>query len=359
MGTTFSSIHIYSPDLIQSFPNFRSFSAGWQTYMPDEEQEDPFVFQKLAKKLSKNTDAPVLWFYIFDSEVLMFEFYREGKKVAAYSPEGYKNLYVIPALVGYDDGQKRRLSNILDCVDMEFQVQLLEEYFGVCLIPFSEFLEHSPDSLVRIRSDKLYQAYLAEEKKLIGKQSPIKATLVSEVTGKLFERRFKDADFLTFTPHHYYFGYDTWESNWEEGALRTVRFEQGKLVPISQEEFDAAPKKLRREARVDGRISEDYFPVYKVHFTDKAPERLKNKTLIPPRGYSFCWFDEKGRAVLSNGRDGIAIVDETLKIIAKIRVKGCPVDYFDGYLLTAGSGSFCGYCFEPSNAIRIYRIYDK
>ena len=238
-------------------------------------------------------------------------------------------------------------------------MQLLEEYFGVCLIPFSEFLEHSPDSLVRIRSDKLYQAYLAEEKKLIGKQSPIKATLVSEVTGKLFERRFKDADFLTFTPHHYYFGYDTWESNWEEGALRTVRFEQGKLVPISQEEFDAAPKKLRREARVDGRISEDYFPVYKVHFTDKAPERLKNKTLIPPRGYSFCWFDEKGRAVLSNGRDGIAIVDETLKIIAKIRVKGCPVDYFDGYLLTAGSGSFCGYCFEPSNAIRIYRIYDK
>ena len=31
MGTTFSSIHVYSPYEINNFPNFHSFSAGWQT----------------------------------------------------------------------------------------------------------------------------------------------------------------------------------------------------------------------------------------------------------------------------------------------------------------------------------------
>ena len=76
MGTTFSSIHIYSSYEVNDYPNFYSFSAGWQTYMPQEEPEDPFAFRTLAKKISRTIDAPVLWFYIFDSELLLFEFYQ-------------------------------------------------------------------------------------------------------------------------------------------------------------------------------------------------------------------------------------------------------------------------------------------
>lgn len=86
---------------------------------------------------------------------------------------------------------------------------------------------------------------------------------------------------------------------------------------------------------------------------------MKNKTLVTPRGYYFYWFDERGRAILSNERGGLAVVDDTLKVIAKIQVKGTPVDYADGYILTAGRESFFAYYYNPSNTIRIYRIFDK
>ncbi|MBE6038844.1 MAG: hypothetical protein E7218_06520 [Anaerofustis stercorihominis] len=359
MGTTFSSVHIYSSDEVHGFSNFHSFSEGWQTYIPDEEPEDPFVLQKLAKKISKSTDDPVLWFFIFDSETFVFEFYKNGKKVAACSrtdTNENKNMYGIPSLIGYESGQKRRLSRILSCSDIDYQLELLEEYFGVCLIPMPEMLEESPEDLLRVRSDELYQAYLAEEKKLTGKRAPFKVTLISEQTGKLFTHKFRDPDMTNRRPHHYYFGYDTYETNFEEGALRTVRFEPGRLVPITQEEFDAVPKVPPRSVREDGCFTEEYYPSYKVHFTDKAPEGFKNKTLVTPRGYYFFRFDGKGRVILSDEHGGIAIVDETLKVIAKMRVKGYPVDFEDGHILTVGGESFFAYYYNPSDKVRIYRI---
>lgn len=362
MGTTFSSIHVYSSCEVKDFPDFFSFSAGWHTYISKEELEDPFEFRAFAKKISRSIDAPVLWFYMFDSESLLFEIYKNGKKAAAYSQmdwNGCKNLYGIPSLIGYESGQKRRLSKILSCADIDFQVELLEEYFGVCLIPAFEIFKEDPDALSRVRGEELYLAYLAEEKKVTGKQSPIKVELISEKTGKLFEHKFYDEDKQSFKPYHYYFGYDTFASNFQSGALRPVRFEQGKLVAITEEEFDAVPKVLRQNARADERFSEEFYPLYKIHFTDKAPEGFKNKTLVTPRGFYFYWFDENGRAILSDERGGIAVVDETLKVIAKMRVKGTPINYADGYILTVGSESFCGYCYNPSNAVRIYRMYDK
>lgn len=362
MGTTFSSIHVYSSSEVNDLPDFYSFSTGWQTYMPKEVPEDPLVFRALAKRISRSIDAPVLWFYIFDSESLLFEFYKNGKKAAAYSQmnsNGCKNLYGIPALIGYDSGQKRRLSKILSCADVNLQLDLLEEYFGVCLIPFLEIFQEEPNALSRVRSEELYLTYLAEEKKLTGKQSPVKVELISEQTGKLFEHKFDDEDKRSFKPYHYYFGYDTFASNFESGALRPVRFEHGKLVTVTEEEFDAVPKVLSQDARVDERFSEEFYPTYKIHFTDKAPEGLKNKTLVTPRGFYFFCFDEKGRVILSDERGGIAVVDESLKVIAKMRVKGIPADFVDGYVLTVGSESFFAYYYNPSNAVRIYRIYDK
>lgn len=362
MGTTFSSIHVYSSNVVNGFPDFYSFSEGWQTYMPNEEQGDPFVFQKLAKKISGNIDDPVLWFYIFDSESLCFELYKRGKKAAAYSQmdsNGSKNLRGIPALIGYEGDQKRRLSKILSCGDIDVQLELLEEYFGVCLIPFPEIFKEEPNSLSRVRGEERYLTYLAEENKLAGKQSPIQVALVSEKTGKLFEHRFHDIDKQYHKPHHYYFGYDSFDSNFDEGLLQPVRFEQGQLVSITQEEFDSAPKVLCQYARNDERFSEEFYPSYKVHFTDKAPEGLKGKTLVTPRGFHFFCFDEKGRAILSDERGSIAVVDDSLKVIAKMRVKGTPVDFADGYILTAGSESFFAYYYNPSNAIRVYRMFDK
>lgn len=362
MGTTFSSIHVYSSNAMNNFPDFHAFSQGWQTYMSNEPHEDPFADRNLAKKISKTIDAPVLWFYIYDSESLLFEFYRNGKKAASYSQmdaNACKNLYAIPSLIGYENGQKRRLSKILSCADLDLQLKLLEEYFGVCLMPLPEILEESPDLISRVRGEDLYLAYLAEEKQFTGKQSPIQVMLVSEQTGKLFEHRFHDNDKQYFKPHHYYFGYDTFDPAFDEESLHTVRFEQGKLVPITQEEFDAAPKVLCQDARKDERFSEEFYPSYKVHFTDQAPAGLKNKTLVTPRGFCFGWFDQKGRAILSNERGDLAVVDGSLKVIAKMRVKGTPVDFVDGHILTAGPESFFAYYYNPSNAVRVYRVFEK
>lgn len=361
MGTTFSSIHVYSSNMVNVFPDFHSFSQGWQTYMPKEEPENPFAFQKQAKKISKNIDAPVLWFFIYDSESILFEFYKNGKKVSAYDQteaSRCKNLYGIPALIGYEGGEKRRLSKILACADVDFQIELLEEYFGVCLIPFPEMFKEESNALSRVRGEKRYLDYLAEEKKLTGKQSPVKVELISEQIGKVFTHKFAEED-KSYIPYHCYFGYDTYESNFEDGALRLVRFEQGKLVAVTEEEFAAAPKIVGQDARADERFSEEFYPSYKIHFTDQAPDGFKNKTLVTPRGFYFFCFDEKGRVILSDERGGLAVVDDALKVIAKMRVKGMPLWYVDGYILTVGNESLFAYYYNPSNAVRIYRIYDK
>lgn len=361
MGTTLSSIHIYTPNTVEDMNGFRSFSDGWQTYMPTELPEDPGEFRLLAKKVSKRVDAPVLWFYIFDSETICFEFYQAGKRVAAYSQDelmGTKNLYGIPKLVGYEGGNKRRLSRILSCADMDFQIELLEEYFGVCLTPFPDLLNEEVEVLRRIRGDQKYQTLLSEDREIAGKRAPIKAELVWEQTGKIFERKFED-DHSSFRPHHYYFGYDTFMSGFGNGNLRTVRFEKGQLVRIAQEEFDCVPQVLRGDAREDERIEEEFYPVARVRFTDKASVGFRGKTLIMPRGFYFFRFDERDRVLLTDEKGGLAVVDDSLKIIAKLRVKGMPVDYVDGHILTAGGQSFFAYAYNRSDVVRIYRLCDK
>lgn len=362
MGTTLSSVHIYTTTIVEneSLSDFRTFSDGWYTYIPSETPDDPLQLCSFAKGISKRINAPVLWFYIFDSESIWFEFYQGGKRISAYSQEGMtsnKNLYGIPKLIGYEDGQKRRLSRILSCADIDLQLELLEEYFGVCLLPFPDMLDESPDIFHRIRSDKKYLALIEEDKKLTGKLSPFKAELVYERKGKLFYHHFGENDRF-IKQHCYYLGYESLESLYQKGALTPVRFENGQLIPITQEEFDNAESIPRYESRKDDRFTEEYIP-YKVHFTDKAPAEFRGKTLTTPRGFYFNWFDEKGRAILSDERGGIAIVDDSLKVVAKMRVKGEPVDYLDGYILTTGSRSFFEYGYYPKDAVRIYRICEK
>ena len=174
IGITIGSVHIYSPSMVDTLPGFRRFSEGWQTYTPENVPDGPFLYQKLAKEISQRVDALVLWSCIFDSEDIMIEFYKNGKKAASYfssDASNCKNLYTIPSLVEYSTGQKRRLSKVISCADIEYQLQLLEEYFGVCLSPFPELLEEDPNALSRIREDRLYQSYLAE-KKAHGKERP-------------------------------------------------------------------------------------------------------------------------------------------------------------------------------------------
>ena len=127
-------------------------------------------------------------------------------------------------------------------------------------------------------------------------------------------------------------------------------------MPVSQAQFDAAERMAGNDPEC---FSEQCYPVEKIHFNEKAPGELKNKTLICPRGYSFFCFAPNGRVFLTNHRGGIAVADGTLKIIAKLQVKGVPCDYKDGHILTTGKSSFWLYCYSPSEAVRIYRIFDS
>ena len=109
MGMTLSSIHVFTTEPIIGADYFVSLSDSWQTYMPPELPEDLFEYRKFAKRISNITDAPVLWFYVFDDEAIWFEFYQKGKRISAYSAEeltGTKNLYGIPSLIGYEDVTK-------------------------------------------------------------------------------------------------------------------------------------------------------------------------------------------------------------------------------------------------------------
>ena len=64
----------------------------------------------------------------------------------------------------------------------------------------------------------------------------------------------------------------------------------------------------------------------------------------------------KNNELLLQGNHRIYVADSTMKIIAKLSIKGDIADIMDDYVLTTTGDSFCGYCFEPKAKIYIYEI---
>lgn len=351
MGTTFSSIHILSNEAPQiSYFEFKSFSNGWQTCINIFSDWDPNYLLNAAKLISKQTSSPVLCYYIFDSEYIHFEFLQNGKLFARYSDDEFvsnKNLYGIPPLLGYASGYKKRLSNILGCSDAEEKNDLLEEYFGVCLLPFPEcFSDHS--TLIREKSDILYTEFIENEIALTGPKAPISLDLITEQKGKIFWDYFGK---YTKKEHCYLFGYDVPNSK----SLKPVRFCGEQIKPISTEEFD--------QNRIPLRYQRDFYEMeygatsYAL-FNDLAPASYTNKKMKMPNGFFPLGFDTKNRLVL-HGQRKIYIADESMNIIAKKTIKGDCADMVGDFILTYSGDSFCGYEYEPKATIRIYRLIEK
>lgn len=350
MGTTFSSIHILSDEKIQtSYCEFQSFSDGWQTCISDFSDKDLNYSVKLAKLLSKQTSAPVLYFRIFDSEDIYFEFLQNGKTVARYSDDEFctnKKLYGIPALLGYGDGYKKRLSNILNCGDADEKTELLEEYFGVCLLPFSEFFSDLA-MLKRGKGDALYSAFIEKEKAIFGKNAPITLELVAQYKGKIFWDYFEGC---TQKKHCFLFGYEN-----EKTELRPVRFCGERLEPISNEEFNQ--NRVSRQNDYDF-CKIEYGTICYAIFNDLAPDPYKDKKIKLPSSSYPLGFDTKNRLVLSGGRK-IYIVDDHMEIIAKNSIKGDCVDIIGDFILIASGDSFYGYVYDPRSTVGIYRLNEK
>ena len=364
MGTTFCSIHVYSADpVVYRDYRFCSFSHGWQTYMPEDEGFlDPEQTQKFARKISEAVNAPVLWFYIVDTEWLCLKFYLRGKQLAGYSGEECtpnKNLYQIPQLIGYGDGHKHHLSKIFKCTDIDLQVELLEEFLGVCLLPFPELLDEDPQALSKVRGDTLFRKYAEQEKELTGKRSAIQVELVQELPGLLYEEDWngewfekEECEYLPHFKKHYYLYF---KAKWTGISGVPVCFRDGMIAFISCEEMkrEGADKPYPHRYIGDNALYEsENFP-NRLIFSDSAPAPFAGKTMKLLRGWYGLGFDAKNRLVLYDDKSTLAITDDNMQIIAKRRLKGKIRDIDGDYILTVEEKGGIG------GIIRVYRICDR
>lgn len=351
MGTSLSSIHIFGDSApIDCGFSFRSFSPNWQTCIDDFSEKTPDHPYKAAKFISKHIDAPVLHFGVFDSEMIWFEFFLNGKVISRYSDDEFvsnKKLFDIPSLIGYGNGQKRRLSSILSCSDIDFKIEMLEEYLGVCLLYLPQ-ISDDPAMFHRDRSDTLYRKYQAEEKALTGKAAPIHLSLIAEYPGKLFWDFFDRNHLQGIKPHCFLYGY----VHEDLRDLTPVRFTGRSLETSDLSTF--SQNRIQR-AHDDPRFKMHYGTTCKVTFSDECPPAYRGKTMTLPNGFYPESFT-KNNELLLQGNHRIYVVDATLKIIAKLSIKGDIADIVDDCILTTTGDSFCGYCFEPKAKIYIYEI---
>ena len=356
MGTSLTSIHIFGNTApVNCDFSFRSFSPNWLTCVEDFSEKAPDHSYKTAKAISKQVDAPVLHFGVFDSEMLWFDFFLDGKVVARYSDEEFisnKKLFSIPSLIGYGDGQKKRLSSLLSCSDIDFKIAMLEEYFGVCLRLLPELLDE-PEMLLRERTDKLYLQYHAEEKAWTGKAAPIRLNLIAEYPGKLFWDSFGKHEMIK--PHFFLHGYTS--ENFSTGChdLTPVRFTGNSLEITTPDTFEIDRIPRRHE---DPRFQMHYGTPCKVTFSEECPPDYCGKTMTLPNGFYPEEFLPSGELLLQ-GNHRIYVADHTFKIIAKLTIRGDIADVLGNHILTTTGDSFCGYCYEPKAKIYIYEVLKK
>lgn len=356
MGISLTSVHIYGGQpYAHNYFSFLRLSPSWQTCVNDLSDKGPDYSYKLAQMVSGEVDAPVLHFGVFDSEKIWFEFFYHGKIAARYSDDelvSNKKIYDIPAIVGYDVGNKKRLSAILACVDVEEKIAMLEEFFGVCLL-YDPQMQDSGDGLCRQRDDAIYRAYQEKEKKLTGKAAKITANVIKEYPGKLFWDGFGSHG--TKKPHFFLQGFAT-DGSFEEtyGALTPVQFTGPELLPADPAEFRSGRIPNSGE---DPRFGMDYGAVCKVSFSAACPAAYRGRTMVLPSGCYPLEFLPTGELLLQ-GRNKVYVADATFQIVAKLSVKGEVADVLDNYILTTTGDSFCGYCYEPKAKIYIYKVTD-
>lgn len=364
MGTFASTIHIYTDRPIpEALGSFRSFSEGWQSRLPKKDAEENFeADRKTARRLSKQLGFPVLYFWEFDSDEFGFVLFHNGKQITVFSTESFsepKGLFKLPPLIGYAQGNKQRLSRILSCPDMEHLIAMLEEYFGVCLEIFYDLLD-TPEELVRTRDEKLYRAYLEEEKRFTGKNAPIGLELKEELFGKAeYHARFSDFG-PSWKPRKHIFYLAQFHTLAEKHEpLPAFEFQKGKLIPADESMIQAAKVYTVSEHPY---FQIAFFPKFKVTFTELAPQAFRGKVFHAfPRGYAPYTFDERNRLILENGRGSVAFMNADGELLAKCSMKGILMDYRDGYFLTDSTPTFdpWGWGFNPQGTLRIYRITDR
>ncbi len=137
--------------------------------------------------------------------------------------------------------------------------------------------------------------------------------------------------------------------------LPAVEFRHGKLMPAD----GSVIQKAKIKEYDDPRFHVEFYPRTTVTFSDLSPAPYRSKCFTAlPRGYYPYDFDESDHLILQNERGGIAFMNSNGELIAKCRIKGCLMDYRDGFFLTDKDGCFDphGWGFDPEGVLRIYQI---
>ena len=135
-----------------------------------------------------------------------------------------------------------------------------------------------------------------------------------------------------------------------------MRFTEGKLVPISTEEFYT--DQIRHSVS-DSRFNYTFASgIYTVTFNKHCPPKYRGKKLSLPAGFVAKEFLSSGELLLCS-KNQICIIDTTLKIAAKLPFKGEFAEFADDYILTVTHGSFYAGEYDPKAKIRIYRLTKK
>ena len=194
MGTTLASFHVYqkSPEAIRPLldEGYTAvvLSEGWTSVLSRVDECE--LSDKPAKKLSKALDSPVLSFMYFDDDLMTLTLFNGGKLCAQYRMSydaepylGHCDAFV--ETLGWDKALSGRLRRIFKCSDLEEQVEMLEEFFGVALRVDAEFIEDGHEDFVRKRGEALYREYEAKQKKLSKIKNKTRAVLTQELDAKL------------------------------------------------------------------------------------------------------------------------------------------------------------------------------
>lgn len=351
MGLSFISLHVFSGQKIDSsLGSFVSYSEGWQTLAEDIPAYDEALLRR-CRRISKLALAPVLLFQVLDSDCCIMNIYSGGKDIARLVGSEHSGMTKIPALLGFEDQPKNRLREIISCTDAETQCAMLEEYFGLCLLPLPEL---SPEEKRRSRDDKLYRAWRAEEKQLFSGCGRLKTELIQEIPGMLHLRLgFSDKNLYDL----HYFGYQKPGYEHPSQAYSAVCFRNGRLEPVSEEELSRHRIPIGSGMpRWSTPIQEEYFPVHRITLPPDAPENLAGRTLKIPDTFMFCGYYKETYLVLANGQRTLILMNSDGRILFRMRFSCDILDYADGHVLTC-TGNVA--IFSPDSSghfIQIHRI---
>jgi hypothetical protein len=342
MAITFGSIHILSNTPVSYKSGvFVSWSDGWQTMLPDTENmnrlSDPEKSCTIARKLSKELQQSVLWFFVYDEDEISFALFTDGKTAAAYNCFSDKKISKVPALVGLEESYRKRLIKILSCTDIDFKIRLLEEFFGVKLLLLPEAIEEGDEDLSCKRSNRLFLQYEAEIKAPAGKKAPIQVRLLFELDGVLsygdwHGKYHKNDGYLWVFNKHYWLYAKEKHTGTPEFP---VQFRDGKLNFITDKEMlKNGTDQHYNESRNKNPLFENQFYPDRLVFSENAPAPYSGKTVKLPSGFWGLGFDEKGRMLIYNEATTFAWIDAQGKMLAKQRVKGDIIDQEKCFLLT-------------------------